>query len=105
MTPSGRLAAAIEVLVEVDERRQPIRNALKAWGDRSRFAGAKDRAWVSGLALDALRHRRSLAWMIGAETPRGIALAALRFAWGWEVDAIAEAAAGAPHAAAALPAS
>ena len=97
MTPSGRLAAAIEVLVEVDERHQPIRNALKAWGDRSRFAGAKDRAWVSGLALDALRHRRSLAWMIGAETPRGIALAALRLAWGWAVDAIAEAAAGAPH--------
>ena len=97
MTPSGRLAAAIEVLVEVDERHQPARIALKAWGDRSRFAGAKDRAWVSGLVLDALRHRRSLGWTMGAETPRDLALAVLRFAWSWDLGAVADAAAGAPH--------
>ncbi len=97
MTPSGRLAAAIDVLTEVEERRHPARNALKAWGDGARYAGAKDRAWVSGLVLDALRHRRSLAWRMGAETPRAIVLGTLRFAWDWDVEAVAQAAAGPPH--------
>ena len=59
MTPAGRLAAAIEVLTAVLERHRPVRLALKDWGERSRFAGSKDRAFVSGLVLDALRKRRS----------------------------------------------
>ena len=97
MTPAGRLAAAIEVLQQVLERHRPVRTALKAWGDGARYAGSKDRAWVSGLALDALRHRRSLAWMMGADGPRAIALGVLRFTWGWPVEQVAEAAAGEPH--------
>jgi 16S rRNA (cytosine967-C5)-methyltransferase len=97
MTPAGRLAAAIAVLQEVLERHRPVRAALKAWGDASRFAGSKDRAFVSGLALDALRRRRSMEWMMGAEGPRAMALGVLRFAWGWSQDEIAAAAAGEPH--------
>jgi len=102
MTPAGRLAAAIQVLSEIETRHRTVRDALRAWGEQSRYAGAKDRAWVSGLVLDALRRRRSLAWMIGEESPRAIALAALRFAWGWEPDQVAEAAAGEPHGPGAL---
>ena len=102
MTPAGRLAAAIQVLGEIETRHRTVRDALKDWGGQSRYAGAKDRAWVSGLVLDALRRRRSLAWMIGQESPRAAALAALRFAWGWELDQIVEAAAGAPHGPGAL---
>ena len=60
MTPSGRLSAAIDVLTEVLERHKPVRLALKAWGDGARYAGSKDRAFVSGLVLDALRKRLSL---------------------------------------------
>jgi 16S rRNA (cytosine967-C5)-methyltransferase len=97
MTPAGRLAAAISVLSDIEERHKPAREALKAWGDAARYAGSKDRAWVSGLVLDALRRKRSLAWSIGQEGPRAIALAALRFAWGWSAEQVAEAAAGEPH--------
>lgn len=97
MRDGGRLAAAIEVLDEIETRHRPVRLALKAWGDRSRFAGAKDRAWVSGLVLDVLRKRRSLAWRMDADAPRALALAALAFEWGWPVEKVAEAAGEAPH--------
>jgi len=72
MRDGGKLAAAIEVLADIEAHRRPVRLALKAWGDRSRFAGAKDRAWVSGLVLDALRRKRSLAWRMGEEGPRAL---------------------------------
>jgi 16S rRNA (cytosine967-C5)-methyltransferase len=102
MTPAGRLAAAIDVLHEVLERHRPVRAALKAWGDQARFAGSKDRAFVSGLVLDALRHSRSLAWRTGAEGPRAIALGTLAFVWDWPADEVAAAAAGEPHGPGAL---
>ena len=97
MTPAGRLSAAIEVLVAVLERHRPVRLALKDWGERSRFAGSKDRAFVSGLVLDALRKRRSLAWRMGDETARAAALGVLAFEWGWSPGDVAAAAAGEPH--------
>ena len=97
MRDGGRLSAAIEVLTEIETRRRPVRLALKAWGDAARYAGAKDRAWVSGLVLDALRRRRSLAWRMGADTPRAVVLGVLAFAWGWSPEKIAEACADAPH--------
>ena len=102
MTPAGRLAAAIEVLVAVLERHRPVRLALKDWGDRSRFAGSKDRAFVSGLVLDTLRKRRSLGWRMGEETPRAAVLGVLAFEWGWSVAEVAAAAAGEPHGPGAL---
>ena len=102
MTPSARLAAAIEVLSGIEERHQPAHLALKSWGGQARYAGSKDRAWVSGLVLDSLRRKRSLAWMIGADGPRAQALAALRFAWGWTAEEVAKAAAGEPHGPGAL---
>ncbi len=58
MRDGGRLAAAIEVLADMEERHKPARMALKAWGESARYAGAKDRAFVSGLVLDVLRRRR-----------------------------------------------
>jgi 16S rRNA (cytosine967-C5)-methyltransferase len=97
MTPSARLAAAIAVLSEVEERHKPVRAALKAWGDQARYAGAKDRAWVSGLVLDTLRRRRSLAWRMQDEAPRAAALAALRFSWAWPAAKVAETAVGEPY--------
>ncbi len=97
MRDGGRLAAAIEILAEIEGRHRPARLALKAWGDASRFAGAKDRAFVSGLVLDVLRRKRSLAWRMGDNGPRAGALGALRFLWGWPVEQIAEAAAETPH--------
>lgn len=97
MRDGGRLSAAIQVLSDIETNRRPVRLALKAWGDSARYAGAKDRAWVSGLVLDVLRRRRSLAWRMGEESPRALALGALGLLWGWPAERIAEAAADEPH--------
>jgi 16S rRNA (cytosine967-C5)-methyltransferase len=98
----GRLAAAIEVLDDIETRHRPARLALKTWGERSRFAGSKDRAFVSGLVLDVLRKRRSLAWRMGADSNRAAAIGALKFEWGWTSQAIAEACADEEHGPGAL---
>lgn len=97
MRDGGRLSAAIEILADVETRHRPVKLALKAWGDASRFAGAKDRAWISGLVLEVLRRRRSLAWRMGDESPRAAVLCALHVLWNWPVERIAEAAADSPH--------
>ena len=57
MKLGGRLSASIQVLDDVLNRRQPVKLAVRDWGKRARYAGAKDRAWVSGLVLDALRRK------------------------------------------------
>jgi 16S rRNA (cytosine967-C5)-methyltransferase len=93
----GRLAAAIEVLTDVETRHRPIKLALKGWGEGARYAGSKDRAFISGLAMDVLRRRRSLAWAMGDESPRAAALAALKFYWRWPMERIAEAAGDEVH--------
>ena len=102
MRDAGRLAAAIDVLTEVETRHRPVRLALKSWGDAARYAGAKDRAFVSGLVLDALRKRRSLAWRMGEEAPRAAVLGVLVFEWDWPLDRLGEAAAEEPHGPGAL---
>ncbi len=102
MRDGGRLAAAIEVLTDVETRHRPVRLALKAWGEASRFAGSKDRAWVSGLVLDVLRRRRSLGWRMGDDSPRAAALGALAFEWGWSLDRLSQAAGEEPHGCGAL---
>jgi 16S rRNA (cytosine967-C5)-methyltransferase len=87
----GRIAAAIQVLDDIDTRHKPIRQALKTWSDGARYAGSKDRAFVSGLALDVLRRSRSLAHMMGADSNRSRCLAALRWVWDWDMERIAAA--------------
>jgi 16S rRNA (cytosine967-C5)-methyltransferase len=99
---AGRLAAAIAVIADIEERHRPARLALRAWGEASRFAGAKDRAFVSGLALDALRRRRSIAWRMNEGAPRAAALGVLRFSWDWPLERIETAAGDTPHGPGAL---
>jgi len=82
----GRIAAAINVLDDMEAGHRPARMALKRWSDGARYAGAKDRAFVSGLVLDALRKRRSMAWRMGADTNRARVLGVLRFGWDWPAD-------------------
>jgi len=96
MRDGARIAAAIAALEDIELHHRPARAALKAWGEASRYAGAKDRAWVAGLVLDALRHRRSLAWRMRLDGARAVVLGALRFGWGWSDDQIADAMLG-PH--------
>src|SRR6056297_675755 len=91
MRDGGRIAAAIDVLSDVIGRHQPVKVAARDWGKRARYAGSKDRAFVSGLVLDALRKRNSIAHAMGDDTPRGLVLGALSFAWGWDIRRIDDA--------------
>jgi 16S rRNA (cytosine967-C5)-methyltransferase len=84
----GRIAAAIEVLDDMEVGHRPTKQALKRWSDSARYAGAKDRAFVSGLALDVLRRRRSLAWRMGSDTNRARVLGVLKLDWGWSDERI-----------------
>jgi 16S rRNA (cytosine967-C5)-methyltransferase len=70
----GRLAAAIEVIEDINRRHRPVAEALKAWGLNNRFAGAGDRAAIGNLVYDALRRRASHAWAMGEDTPRALVL-------------------------------
>jgi 16S rRNA (cytosine967-C5)-methyltransferase len=98
MTPAARLAAAIEVLADIDARRRPANDALKDWGLGHRFAGSGDRAAIAGLVYDALRRRASSAFLMGEATPRATLLGMLKRERGLDVEAIARLASGARYA-------
>lgn len=102
MTPAARLAAAIEVLEDVEARRRPVADALKDWGLAHRFAGSKDRAAIANHVYDALRLRASARWIMGEETPRATLLGSLGRARGWGVAEIAALFTGEGHAPAPL---
>ena len=77
MRLGGRLAAAIEVLDDIERRHRPAADALRDWGLSHRFAGAGDRAAIGNIVYDALRRRRSAAWLFDADTPRALGFGAL----------------------------
>ena len=81
MRLGGRLAAAIEVLEDIEKRRRPAADALKDWGLSHRFAGAGDRAAIGNIVYDALRRKRSAGWMLDDDTPRAIGFGALLLEW------------------------
>jgi len=90
----GRMLAAIEILTDFEARRVPLKTAIADWARNNRYAGAKDRAWISGLCLDVLRKRNSLALQMGSESPRALALGALRFLWDVSLDELEVAVSG-----------
>ena len=78
----GRIAAAIEVLADMEARHRPVADALRDWGLAHRFAGSGDRAAIGNLVYDALRKRASLAWRMGGDTPWHLALGVAILDWG-----------------------
>ena len=102
MTPAARVAAAIEVLGDVEARRRPAADAMKDWGLSHRFAGSSDRAAISSLVFDALRRKSSSAWLIGESSPRAEVLGALRQTRSLGVEAIGALFSGERHAAPSL---
>ncbi|MFC3693259.1 RsmB/NOP family class I SAM-dependent RNA methyltransferase [Chenggangzhangella methanolivorans] len=101
MTPAAHAQAAIEVLTEIEERRSPAAKALKDWGAAHRFAGSGDRARIASLTYDALRQRASIAWRMGSDAPRALALGTLAFVRGVTADGLAASFSGDRHAPAA----
>ena len=94
MRLAGRLSAAIEILTDFEARRVPLKTAIADWARNNRYAGAKDRAWISGLCLDVLRKRNSLALQMDNESPRALGLGVLGFLWNVSIDELEEAANG-----------
>lgn len=88
MRDGGRLQAAIEVLADMEAHHRPAQDALRDWGKAHRFAGSGDRAMIGNLVFDALRHRPSLAYKMGEETPRALVLGVYGLLWGKTSDAI-----------------
>ena len=81
MRMGGRIAAGIEILEEIFTRHRPASEALKDWGKAHRFAGSGDRHTIGTLVYDALRKRNSLAFAIGSDAPRALALATVLREW------------------------
>ena len=102
MRDGGRIQAAIEVVDAVLNRHQPVKDALRDWGKAHRFAGSGDRAWISGLVMDALRSKASAAFLMGEDTPRAIVLGTLARGWALTPDDIARTFEGDEHAPEAL---
>src|SRR5579871_6777114 len=98
MTPAARVAAAIEVLADIEGRRRPAADAMKDWGLSHRFAGSGDRAAIAALVYDALRRKNSSAWIMAESTPRAELLGALRQTRGLDAEAIAGWFSGEGHA-------
>lgn len=93
MRLAGRITAAIEILADFEARRVPLKTAIADWARSNRYAGAKDRAFISGLCLDVLRRRNSLAAAMNDDGPRAAVLGALRFLWKQSAEDISAAAA------------
>ncbi|KQX40820.1 MFS transporter [Devosia sp. Root436] len=94
----GRLSAAIAVLTDVETRKRPVSEALKAWGLNNRFAGAGDRAAIGNLVYDALRRRASHAALMGSDSPRALVLAVAVRDWGEDPAALSGSFADDSHA-------
>ena len=82
MTPSARLAAAIDILEGLNlgsggTTTQPADRFLKDWFRTRRFAGSGDRREIGELVFHVLRHRAAFAHRMGREGPRALVIAAL----------------------------
>jgi 16S rRNA (cytosine967-C5)-methyltransferase len=88
MTPAARLAAAIEILTELESRSRPVAEVLKDWGRSHRFAGSGDRAAIGSLVYDTLRRKASSAYIMDAGTPRAAVLGMLALARDLDLAAI-----------------
>ncbi len=96
MTPGAQVAAAIDVLAEIETGGRPADDAAADYFRRRRYVGAKDRAQIAGHVYAVLRHRAALDWWIarigkGTLEPaaRCRVLAGLVLAEGWRPEAVA----------------
>lgn len=86
MRLGGRIAAAVEVLDDMEKRHRPAAEALKDWGLSHRFAGSGDRAAIGNLVYDVLRRKLSLGWRMGNGGSVSLVFAALLDSWGETPD-------------------
>jgi len=64
MTPGAQVAAAIQLLEDIDKGRAPADDIVGNYFRRHRFAGSSDRGAISQHIYAVLRHRAGLDWWI-----------------------------------------
>jgi len=62
MTPKARLAGVLELLDELETISRPADAQARAFFRTRRYIGSKDRAAISSLLYDTLRHKARLTW-------------------------------------------
>ena len=67
----------IDILGELERTNQPVDRHLRDWGRAHRFAGSKDRAAIGERVYAIQRRRAWLAWRMGDDTPRSLAIGSL----------------------------
>jgi 16S rRNA (cytosine967-C5)-methyltransferase len=94
LTPGAQIAAAIDILAEIETGGRPADDAAADYFRHRRYIGAKDRARVAGHVYAVLRHRASLDWWIARNGKGAVAaarsrvLAALVLAEGWRPETV-----------------
>ncbi|MEO1701129.1 MAG: RsmB/NOP family class I SAM-dependent RNA methyltransferase [Pseudomonadota bacterium] len=88
MRLGGRLAAAIEILADIESNGRPVSLALADWGRAHRFAGSGDRAAIGNLVYDVMRRRASIGFRMGEESPQALVFGTLAFSWNVPLDKI-----------------
>ena len=71
MTPGAQVAAAIDILTEIETGGRPADDAAADYFRRRRYIGAKDRAQIAGHVYAVLRHRAVIDWWI-ARVSKGV---------------------------------
>lgn len=102
MRDAAKIAAAIEILDTQLRQHTPVKDAVRDWGKANRYAGSGDRAWITGLVLDALRHQSSVGHAMQDESARALAFGTVARVWGVSVEEIDAMMEGDPHAPEAL---
>jgi len=89
MTPGAQVAAAMQLLDDIEQRRAPADDVVGNYFRRHRFAGSSDRGAISAHIYAVLRHRAALDWWLAKAGPdlpkdgRHRTLAALVLAESW----------------------
>lgn len=97
MTPSARTQAVLDLLLEIETISRPADALVSAYFRARRFIGSKDRAAISTMLYDAMRHQARLSrWLdkvradvIGEAIPRARLLAYLVLLQNFKVNEIA----------------
>lgn len=91
MRLGGRIQGAIEVLSDMEKRKRPASEALKAWGLDHRFAGSGDRAVIGNMVYDALRKKASVQYLMDSDSTRRLVFGTLLNDWDYTIESLAAA--------------
>mgnify|MGYP000891439523 CR=1 FL=1 len=77
MTPSARIAAAIELLEKIERSYSSANKVISHYYRSRRYIGSKDRREISSRVFKILRHHARLLWWTNGGLPRLRTIASL----------------------------